>query len=111
MIYLATPYSHPSDSVKDVRYHQIEKFTLDRVKNGYYIFSPILMYHHAHMRNLCAGDAETWRAYNEDFMRKADMMWVLKMEGWKTSKGVQSEIRFWENHCNGKPIAYHLHVP
>lgn len=38
-------------------------------------------------------DAAFWKAYNFDFIRRCDSVYVLDIEGWQESKGVMMEIK------------------
>lgn len=68
------------------------------------MWSPIVHCHEMTGRHEMPTDAEFWKAYNFDFMRRADAIYVLKIPGWDISKGVKMEIDF--AHYNGIPLKF-----
>lgn len=104
MIYLAVPYSHPDPLVREQRYHAVNRLAAKLIEAGQVVFSPISMSHpiEAHMTKI----------YPTEFWLKLDMMVaplcnhliVLKMPGWEESRGVRTEIIYFEKR--GCPITY-----
>jgi len=94
MIYLASPYS---SSVKNVEYDRYElalgcaAALIDKFKLP--VFSPIVHCHGIAQDYAMPTDAKFWQDYNTAFIRKADAVYVLKIDGWEESKGVTQEIR------------------
>lgn len=104
MIYLVSPYSHEQESVRHRRFLQARDYTYYALARGVSLFSPIV-YGHQFSREYGAGTAhEDWLTFNCDMMDAAECLWVLKLDGWETSRGVQHEIEYAEH--NGKPIVY-----
>lgn len=101
MIYIASPYSHPSAYVRALRYKQVRLFTMAAIKNGFAAFSPIMYMHEAAVEYDLPKDAAFWHNFNMQFLRKADSLTVLMLDGWMESKGVSSEIS----------TAQHIHIP
>lgn len=94
MIYLASPYTHERESVMDRRFRQVTAATAYYISEGFVIYSPILHFHPIAVRHELPRDFEFWRHVNEQILLRCDQMWVLKLPGWRESKGVQSEIKF-----------------
>ncbi len=104
MIYLASPYSHPDPVIVKTRFLLVEQVTAMLIGNGYYVWSPIVHCHEMATKYSMPTDAEFWRAYNFDFIRRADAVYVLDIEGWMESKGVMMEIKM--AHAALIPVAF-----
>jgi len=99
-IYLATPYTHKNFLKRQLRYARITRITSYLVSLGFHIFSPIT---HAHPINVFlkrvvkidSKGFDYWKTYDLTMIAEwADELWVVPLEGWKSSKGVQAEIDF-----------------
>ena len=102
--YMATPYSkHPHGMER--AYVDACKAAADIVRLGVPVFSPIA---HSHAVAVCGGMAQechdTWLSQDMAFMSQAQGMFVLMLEGWEESYGVQWEIEWME--ARGKPVYY-----
>lgn len=93
MIYLASPYSSPDPLIVRTRYLLALQVTETLMGKGEFIFSPIV---HCHPLAIPTSDGsfEFWHRYNFDMLRRADLLYVLAIPGWKKSTGVQAEIEF-----------------
>ena len=92
-IYLATPYSDPDPAVRLKRFHHVNAVAARLMARGCMVFSPI-----SHTHPIAeAGDLprgwEFWSEYDRTFIEWADVVLVLMVDGYRESKGVQSEIR------------------
>lgn len=111
MIYLASVYSlnATTDSkehcaIREDRYQMVMKKTAELLKDGLYVFSPIV---HCHPMSNTYGmpkEFDFWMELDTHYISRCDELWVYMMEGWKESKGVTKEIAFAK--CNGIPIKY-----
>ena len=92
MIYLATPYSHSDQGVKDLRYlkaMQIQHFLL---KEGLFVYSPIVSLHPlAHFYSL-PGDAGHWLNFNTDMICLAESIIFALIPGYEASAGMVTEF-------------------
>jgi hypothetical protein len=105
LIYLASPYSHPEDSVRRENYLIVTKIAADLVYRGYVAISPITYGHmlleHAKMPT----DWEFWENFCITLLEKCEKIIVCNnMVGWDKSRGVSAEIEFAKN--NGIEIEY-----
>lgn len=96
MIYLASPYSHPDPVIKKTRFLLAEQCTASLMNQGVLVWSPIVMCYDITQKFDLPDDAEFWKRYNYDFIRRSDGIYVLDIEGWQESKGVQMEIKLAE---------------
>lgn len=92
MIYLASPYSHPDPLIMKTRFLLAEQETAHYMKQGLVIFSPIVHCHEIACKYTLPTDFAFWQNYCIAMLRRADTLWVLRIEGWKESKGVTHEI-------------------
>ena len=99
MIYLASPYSHEDRMVEINRFVGAQRFTAFWLERGYPIFSPIV-YSHQFVTYGLGRSAADWHTFNNEMMNLADRLWVLRMEGWDLSVGVNFEIE----HFNARGI-------
>lgn len=102
--YVASPYSkYPGGIVKALEDVSREMGLL--VRAGVHAFSPIC---HSHPIAIHGGidplDHETWMNADEPFMKMADGLIVLMIDGWDESKGVQAEIDMFDNA--DKPVIF-----
>lgn len=93
MIYLASPYSHKDPVIKKTRFLLAEQATAALINQGYLVWSPIVHCYEMAMKYQMPDDAEFWKRYNFDFIRRCDSMYVLDIDGWQDSKGVMMELK------------------
>ncbi len=110
MIYLASPYSHPSADVRHDRFLAAKASTLRLLKAGHLVFSPIV---YGHQFADLLGTDSGWRtlALVQRILRCfpamidcCDELWVLKLDGCFQSSGVWNEIEY--ANATGKPVKY-----
>lgn len=105
MIYLASVYSLNSDAeLRQQRYEYVLKEAAEFTKLGYPVFSPIV---HSHPMSLfhdmpCTFDF--WKEVDYKFIDASSQLWVLMMDGWLDSVGVQAEIKYAQEQ--GMKIVY-----
>lgn len=89
MIYLASPLSHPSEDVQFTRYQHVLSITSWLINQGHMIFSPIV---HSYRLDIPRQDFAWWEAYDEHMISLSKEVWILVIDGWRESIGVQAEI-------------------
>lgn len=95
--YIASPYTHPDPKVQQQRVADVAKAVkhIALEWNGIVPFSPIL-----YTSTLVADGLENvpggWYHFDLSFLRKADCLMVLQLEGWESSIGIAIEIAFAE---------------
>jgi hypothetical protein len=118
--YIATPYTVSIDLQElgrlQVSPEAYEESVLEqRVKfaaracrrmllRGGFPFSPIV---HGHFIERLGGGVvpyETWMKHSFEMLRKAQAFYILTLDGWKESKGVQAEKEYALGH--GIPVGY-----
>lgn len=93
LIYLAAPYSHEREEVMEERMKLINKEFALLIAKGYMVVSPLTQGHVAKGLVDCPGDWAFWRNLSIRLLRCCDVMFVIKLDGWRKSKGVKEEER------------------
>ncbi len=108
LIYLACPYSHKDPLVREKRFNDVNKIASMLMSEGFFIFSPISHTHPISLDGKLPGNWEYWEGYDTEILQHCKCLLVYKMDGWKESAGVQSEIKIAEKF--GIPVEYLEHV-
>ena len=106
--YLATPYSFSNTSSEDEkrqRFNQVTRQALLLFNDGINVYSPITQHHTIarHGDTISLSTAE-WMEFDLTFLSAANQMYVLMLDGWKESKGLNQEIKY--ARANHIPIEY-----
>lgn len=91
LVYLAAPYSHPDKAVVEARMEALCKTDAILMSRGIYTNSPLMKHYIIHHSDL-PGDWSYWQNYAKTMLRHCSSMFVLTLDGWKESTGVQAEI-------------------
>lgn len=95
-IYLASPYSHPDQEVREARYRAACRKAAQYATKGIAVFAPIV---HSHPlvpylpKEQCM-DFDLWMRLDLPLLKDAAEMHVLCIAGWRESRGVTREIEF-----------------
>lgn len=101
LIFISSPYSHSDKNVVEYRYEQILEICSKLMMENKFVFSPIAHGHEMVKKHDVPSDWEYWQNYCRLCISKCDMVYVIMLEGWESSSGVQGEIA----------IAKELNVP
>lgn len=95
-IYLASPYSHADESVREKRFWQACEKAAQYVVKGIAVFSPIAHTHHMadFMPEAKRMDFDLWMKMDLPLLRAADELHILCLDGWRSSRGVTREIEY-----------------
>jgi len=106
IIYLATPYSHPKQEFREMRFQISNRIAAWVMSQGHTVFSPISHSHHiaAYLPEELLLDHEWWMRQDLPLLRLADEVWVYPHDAADVSRGVAREIQ--EAKAHGKPIRY-----
>lgn len=105
-IYLATPYSHPDETVKEERYRKALEATAEFLRQGITVYSPIVHCHILHFGYGLPMEWEFWRKHDFCMLAAAEFLFVLMLDGWEKSVGVKAEVE--EAKRIGVPTIYTL---
>ena len=95
-VYLASPYSHPEERVRNERFVAACKKAAQYINKGIAVFSPIAQSHPVadHMAEHKRMDYELWMKVDLPLVRMASELHVLCIDGWRQSRGVTREIEY-----------------
>lgn len=96
MIYLASPFWHESEEVRLLRVNLVRKAAAELMEKGYVVYSPIA---HCidiskHLYSANRHSHEFWMKQDLPILQRCDALWVLMLDGWRQSRGLQAEIHF-----------------
>lgn len=94
LIYVASPYTHPDNTVQEWRFLSVAIVT-GWLMNHYQdksFYSPITHTHPIAIHCKLPGHWEFWKQFDEVMISRSDEIWVLCIDGWETSKGIQGEL-------------------
>jgi hypothetical protein len=108
LAYIASPYSHKISGIQKLRAEVVTYITaklLANAEGGLTVVGPIAesSRYQDYNDKLPAG-FEYWRERDLRSLQGVDIMYVIMMAGWLTSKGVIAEIEYAEE--NGIPVIY-----
>lgn len=98
MIFIASPYTHPDEEVRELRYKQVHYYTRLCMEKGEQVFSPIIYGHSFALINDRAVSFYYWREFNDHILLTCNELRVLKLHGYRESMGVQHEISLAARH-------------
>lgn len=101
-IYLASPYSHKVQLIRDRRFILVSFLAAQLTKQGYNVYSPIL---NGYIMSQYAEFPQTydfWEARDKQFIVWCAEFWMLKLDGWQDSTGMPRELN--EARLLGRPI-------
>lgn len=102
--YLASPYSHTSPLVREIRYVLTGFVAATLAKKGINLIEPIGMCHpHSQIYDLHTG-YEAWQKRDRALIEKSDGVIALILPGWAESVGVTDEVCYATSL--DKPIYY-----
>lgn len=102
LIYLASPYNHAEESVREERFKLICGVAAQLMSQGVHLFCPIA---HTHPIAVCGDLPRGWQYWREyDLITACDELWIVKIDGWRESEGIKGEIDIAKNLR--KPIKY-----
>ena len=92
LTYLASPYMDDSVAIREQRYDAAVATTVELLRRGKHIFSPIVFCHPMALEYDLPKDSDYWIGYNEAMLKRCDELYVLCINGIDTSVGVNREI-------------------
>lgn len=106
LAYLASPYTHVDPTVREYRYRAACLAAATLMQRGEVVFSPIA---HSHPISKAipgdwAIDHEFWLRQDAPYLEAATKLYVLRLDGWRASRGVEHEIA--RSYERGIPIAH-----
>jgi hypothetical protein len=91
LVYLASPYTHESLAVRELRFEFVCSVAAKLMREGVHLFCPIA-HTHPLVKYGLPFEFDFWQKYDERILSMCSELWVLTMEGWRTSKGITTEL-------------------
>jgi hypothetical protein len=92
--YLASPYTHPSASMRDLRAAVAYEMAGELMAKGLYVYAAIPATHEAAKAHTLPTNYEWWVGFNESFIKASAGIIVCCIPGWEESRGVKFEIEY-----------------
>ena len=107
IVYLACPYTHPDDKIREERYQAATQAAASLIRQGNIVYSPITMTHPIDI--ILAGTTGTlgsdyWVSFDEAFMDVCSEMLILTIDGWEDSSGIRREMAYFKKQS--KPVSF-----
>ena len=99
-IYLACPYTSQDPEIRQTRVEVASITAALLAESGKAVYSPITHGHpmSQHLRPSALTDHEFWMKQCLPILAAADELWLLPLDGWQQSRGVQEELAFAQDH-------------
>lgn len=93
-IYLASPYAHENESVREKRFYEVCRCAAYYMKQRQTIFSPIAHSHPIAKFSKLPKGFTFWKKFDLDMLRLASSFWILCLADWRKSEGINAELAF-----------------
>lgn len=91
VIYVASPYTHPSPEVREQRYELAFRYTASLLQDSRIAFSPIVYGHEFAERGFANTDYRFWQRFNDQMLKASTVLHQLTLPGWRDSRGCAHE--------------------
>jgi len=91
MIYIASPYTGTTNEMHE-RYKHARAYVAKLCVDYVLCYSPIVHFHPVAVNHELPRDLNYWRAHNVAMLRRAEILHVLRLDGWDDSVGVAFEM-------------------
>jgi hypothetical protein len=103
LIYIAAPYTHPNKIIQEQRYKTLMNACYLLVQNNICPITPLAMWAPMEMRGKSFNPNHI-RHYYTTLLKKCDILIVLLLSDWESSKGVYDEVEIARQ--NGIKVRY-----
>lgn len=93
LVYLGVPYTGTKEEM-NFRAMVVDTIARDLSYKGIMVYSPISSWHHISCSYGMPTNYYFWQDMCESFLSRCSKLMVVKLPGWTTSVGLQSEIKF-----------------
>ena len=90
LVYIASPYAHPSPEVREARLEAVRHVCGRMVSEGKIVMSPLVYLGELAFRGV--HPPQGWYAFDLQLLARCDELLVLQLSGWEDSRGVLVEI-------------------
>lgn len=107
MIYLATPYSDSNPVIREERYRLACSLTTTCVKEKVPCYCPIAFWVPIAEEYGLITSAAFFMVQNDALLAKCEELWIITMEGWNRSIGIEMERAEFQRIHNSAKDVYH----
>jgi hypothetical protein len=104
LIYLASPYNHADEEVRERRFHEVCYFASVLMRGGVKLFCPIAHTHPIAEAGGLPKGWDYWGEYDKLMLAACSGLWIAPIDGWQESVGVAGEVEIAK--ARGLPIRY-----
>ncbi len=104
LIYVACAFGQADSGLRKQRIDLVSRFCAEKMREGIVVFCPLIHNYHILKYGLPIGWAY-WEKFNKKLLEKCNRLYVLKLEDWENSVGIQAEVAI-ARKLN-IPIEYH----
>ncbi len=90
LVYIASPYAHPSQKVREARLEAVRHVCGTMVNKGKIVMPPLVYLGELAYRGV--HPPQGWYAFDLQLLARCDELLVLQLPGWEDSRGVMVEI-------------------
>ena len=90
LVYIASPYAHPSPKVREARLEAVRHVCGRMVNEGKIVMSPLVYLGELAHRGI--HPPQGWYAFDLQLLARCDELLVLQLPGWEDSNGLLVEI-------------------
>lgn len=94
LLYLAGPYTHAAQAVRDEREAALNRFAAQLMRDGFSVMSPISMGAPICRTGEVGTGWDTWEDTCLRLLERCDAFCVAGMDGWEDSVGVKAELAY-----------------
>ena len=91
--YIAIPYTSVDKKVRKFRIEVSDYFYVKLMADGHIVYAPISHNGRVAEKYELPKEWKFWRRIDSEFLKVSKKLWVVRLDGWQTSIGVQTEIR------------------
>jgi hypothetical protein len=104
VIYLASPYAHINPEIMEERFQLVCEAAAIIMRNKLACYSPIAHNHPIAVAHKLPRTWDFWQLMDLPLLTRATQLWVLKLDGWNESKGIEAEVAF--ARAAGIPVSW-----
>lgn len=97
-MYLASPYTTPDEALKARRVFLTMKAMASLHAQNIVAYSPIVQWYEIAKQFGLADDHVPWLVQNEGMMIRCQHVGILRLDGWRESRGCRHELQFAWRH-------------
>ncbi len=108
LIYVACAFGQVDPEIRQQRIESVSRFCAEKMRQGVVVFCPLIHNYHILKYGLPIGWSY-WEKFNKELLKRCDRLYVLKLEDWEKSIGIQAEVAIARSF--NIPIEYHEYDP